>query len=230
MSQERKPSPPRKSEQIKSSKINSDVSLNKKNDGKSRILRASMRSFARNSFEAVSLPEIAREVGLGGPTVHYHFGSKENLWRETVDYAFKDLITRLEAVANASQDAEPEVALKMLCRAFAKFTMEYPESVMLITNENRNPGPRSDWIIERYLRSFHDYFDTAVERAVVSGSIKKVSPIHFTYAVIGATTYFYSILPLTEAMYGDEAKKPKTCETFADFLVDMVFNGVSVEK
>jgi len=198
-------------------------------NGRTRILRAAMTAFANSSFEAVSLPEVAREAGLGGPTVHYHFGSKENLWRETIDYAFKNLIMRLEAVENASQDAEPKAGLKMLCRAFAKFTVEYPESVMLLTNENRNPGPRNDWIIGRYLRPFHDYFDSAVERAVLSGAIKKISPIHFTYAVIGATTYFYSILPLTEAMYGDEAKEPKTCETFSDFLINMVFNGVSVE-
>jgi len=48
--------------------------------------------------------------------------------------------------------------------------------------------------------------------------------------MIGSITNFYSTLPLMGDMYGDQANDPKTGETYADFLIDMIFNGVLVKK
>ncbi|RYE57225.1 MAG: TetR/AcrR family transcriptional regulator, partial [Rhizobiaceae bacterium] len=60
-------------------------------NAKSAILDAALKAFARDGFDGASLPKIAEMAQIAHPLIHYHFGSKDNLWRETVDYALGDL-------------------------------------------------------------------------------------------------------------------------------------------
>ena len=66
-------------------------------EGRDDILNAALKCFAESGFEGTSIADIARAAGVGHPLVHYHFGSKDALWREAVVHAFKDL-----AVADSS--------------------------------------------------------------------------------------------------------------------------------
>lgn len=46
---------------------------------KKAILAASCDLFAKNGFDATSIIEIAREMGISTGTIMYHFGAKENI-------------------------------------------------------------------------------------------------------------------------------------------------------
>lgn len=52
---------------------------------KAQIIAAASKVFARDGFEAASLREILRDAGVNPASAHYHFGSKEVLWRRTVE-------------------------------------------------------------------------------------------------------------------------------------------------
>lgn len=54
-------------------------------DTKAQIIAAASKVFARDGFEAASLREILRDAGVNPASAHYHFGSKEVLWRRTVE-------------------------------------------------------------------------------------------------------------------------------------------------
>ncbi len=55
-----------------------------------RILEVAVDAFAANSYEAVSLRQIAREVGIDVALVHRSFGSKEGLFVAVMDHVFSD--------------------------------------------------------------------------------------------------------------------------------------------
>lgn len=54
-------------------------------DTKAQIIAAASKVFARDGFEAASLREILRDAGVNPASAHYHFGSKEVLYRRTVE-------------------------------------------------------------------------------------------------------------------------------------------------
>src|SRR6267378_6093425 len=70
---------------------------------KNEILEAALTAFARDGFDGASLPKIAEIAKVAHPLIHYYFGSKDNLWRETVDYAFGGLIGEAKAVEASSR-------------------------------------------------------------------------------------------------------------------------------
>ena len=61
------------------------------------ILRTALQEFAEQGYEGATTASIARKVGVTQPLVHYHFGSKEALWRATVDSIFGDLAKEVES-------------------------------------------------------------------------------------------------------------------------------------
>lgn len=56
------------------------------------ILEVSYKLFVEKGYEATNIREICKEVGVGMPTIYYHFQSKENLFYKAYDeYSLKYL-------------------------------------------------------------------------------------------------------------------------------------------
>jgi AcrR family transcriptional regulator len=56
---------------------------------RSRLLQAATDAFAEQGFEGTSLRTIADTAGVSFQLIAYYFGSKEELWVETVDFLFE---------------------------------------------------------------------------------------------------------------------------------------------
>src|SRR3977135_2779066 len=93
---------------------------------KNEILEAALLAFARDGFDGASLPKIAEIAKVAHPLIHYYFGSKDNLWGETVEYAFGGLIGEAKAVEASSRSLSPLQRLRVMIQAFAQFAARYP--------------------------------------------------------------------------------------------------------
>ena len=77
----------------------------KQGDSRADILRAAGTLFAEKGFEAVTVRDIAKEAGVGLPTIYHFFGDKQGLYRTVVlsleessgDYIYKAL-TRVHSI------------------------------------------------------------------------------------------------------------------------------------
>lgn len=191
------------------------------------ILQAALGTFARSGFDGTSMLEVARAAGMGHPLVHYHFGTKEDLWKAAVTFAFSDLARAFEAVELASDGLTAVENLKLLCRAFARFTVRYPEHVALIVNEAKVEGPRFQWLLDNYLRPLHKRLDEAIERAAAAGEIQSIPPVHLTSFVIGSITQFIFARSLVSELYGLDSRNIETVSTHADWMLKVMLDGIS---
>ncbi len=53
-------------------------------DGRNAILKAGIGLFARKGYAAVSVRMICETAGITKPVLYYHFGSKQNLYRQLI--------------------------------------------------------------------------------------------------------------------------------------------------
>jgi len=71
-------------------------------DTKARLFETAMRHFAEFGYEATSLRAIQRELDVNPASAHYHFGSKQALYRKVMESFLHDIqadrLNRLEAV------------------------------------------------------------------------------------------------------------------------------------
>ena len=75
-----------------------------------RLLDAAEKLFCQKGFHATSVRELTTEANCNIAAVNYHFGGKENLYREMFRRQFQFMINgHLETIQNVMQEPEPTV-------------------------------------------------------------------------------------------------------------------------
>lgn len=75
-------------------------------DGKTKLILAAEKLFARGGIEGVSLREIAAAAGQGNHhAVQYHFGSREGLVQAIFDYRMRQMENRRAEMLKAAESA-----------------------------------------------------------------------------------------------------------------------------
>ncbi|MCA6299940.1 MAG: CerR family C-terminal domain-containing protein [Phenylobacterium sp.] len=194
------------------------------------LLDIALQIFARDGFDGAAVSNIAQQAGMGQPLVHYHFGSKENLWRATIAHAFGGLEQILDTASFAVEDLEPTPALKFLIRAFIHFASQHPNHAAIIMAESRSLEPRFTWLVETYLAPLHRLADELIARAVAAGEIRPIPAVHLTTMVVGPTVLYFGGRPIIERLYGADLADAAIAESFADAMVDVFFKGIALPK
>ena len=107
-------------------------------DNRQKIRDQALSLFAARGYEAVGVEQIARAAGVTKPTLYHYFGSKENLYRETLRVVY-DQFFNVE-IGLASMLLPPEELFEAVVRRYYAFLGEHPEFVRLISFENLNGG------------------------------------------------------------------------------------------
>ena len=190
---------------------------------KKEILEAALQAFARDGFDSASLPKIAEIAKIAHPLIHYYFGSKDNLWRETVEYAFGGLIGEATAVEAASRGLSPLHRLRVMVQAFAQFAARYPDHLGLIMAEMRSDSERLAWLRKNYLNAFLGRLARALKDAQEQNEIKKIPVDYLSFILIGSIVSYFSINfdpPRNE-------KSEELANRHAKWVLEVILNGIS---
>lgn len=85
------------------------------------ILDSAVRHFAEHGYAGASLREILRDAGVNVAAAHYHFGSKEEVYRETVSRYLRRLSEeRRDSLKRIEAGLAGEERLRQLIRAYVE--------------------------------------------------------------------------------------------------------------
>ncbi|MGW1563077.1 TetR/AcrR family transcriptional regulator [Streptomyces sp. NPDC002144] len=96
-----------------------------------QLIKAAIGLMAREGVAAGSTRAIAAELGVAQATVHYTFGTKEELYRAVMEQLTHDLIEQVTRAAPA--DASFEETIVTLAEALWHTVLEQPASHQLLT-------------------------------------------------------------------------------------------------
>jgi len=103
-----------------------------------RILRAAARLYATRGYEGTSVREVAEAAGVTKPLVHYHFGSKEQLFASLLRESMDSCRTRFTDAVNRGATAHER--LRALLAAQFERAREAPEIVAFVHEVMSMPG------------------------------------------------------------------------------------------
>src|SRR5689334_21565085 len=98
-----------------------------------RILGAALELFSERGFDGASTRDIATAAGVTQPLLHYHFSSKDDLWRAAVDNVFASLNAALASRTEGLRGVEEPTASRLLLREFIAFCARTPQLHRIIT-------------------------------------------------------------------------------------------------
>lgn len=95
-----------------------------------RLLDAAAQVFARYGFAASSVRMICSQARVNGAAINYHFGSKEELYREVLRYVRRRAYDTYPTTHGLEADSSPDSKLRAFINSF----------LLRIFDEERNPG------------------------------------------------------------------------------------------
>jgi AcrR family transcriptional regulator len=123
--------------------------LSEAGDLKARLLLSALSHFAAKGYDGVQVKEVAEDAGVSKPTLYYHFGSKEGLFRQLCLVSLSSTAVRIQAMvepflaAPIKGAAARDKACLDLSRAYLHLLLESPEFTGFILRSIAVPSPDS---------------------------------------------------------------------------------------
>ncbi len=177
-----------------------------------KVREAALSLFARHGYAAVSMRQIAGEVGVQAGALYNYTPDKQTLLFELLKGHMTDLLA-----AWRGQDApgDPVAALECFTRFHIRFHSERPEEVFISYMELRNLDPDNFEKIEDLRRQYEGALEGILRRGVVQGAFDVAEPKIVAMAIIamltGVNTWFRESgrlsLPEVEEIYWRMVRK-----------------------
>ncbi len=181
-----------------------------------RIHDAALRLFARHGYAAVSMRQIASEVGVQAGALYNYTPDKQNLLFGLLKTHMSDL---LAASAARGQSGDAMARLEDFTRLHIRFNLERPEAVFISYMELRNLSPDNFATIETLRRRYEDVLETILRAGVTASQFAVPDPKIATMAVIsmltGVGTWYHPdgrlSLEQVESIHWDMVRKSVAC-------------------
>lgn len=165
----------------------SGVSM-KNEDTKKMILKKALELFSESGYDAVSVGEIARAVGIKAPSLYNHFPSKQAIFDAIVEETSKEFEKNTDEVAIHVQNSARDVTV------FSKITEDalvekvhqifnislHDENIALfrkmMTIEQFRSDELSKLYSERYVERIVAYHAGIFKSLIAAGELKKEDP------------------------------------------------------
>ena len=177
------------------------------------MLRVAIDLFNRQGYDATSMGDLARELGLTKSAIYHHVPSKEHLLELALDEALGELTAALEAV-RADSSCSPEQRLRAAVRSSVVVLAEHLPAVTLLLRVRGNTPAEQKALARR--RDIDHRLAEMVREAADAGAIRDdVDPL------LASRLLFGTVNSMTEWLRADS-----DAEALADTLTTLAFDGL----
>lgn len=182
-----------------------------------KVRDAALRLFAEHGFAAVSMRQIAAEVGVQAGALYLYTPDKQTLLFELM----RDHLDALLAAWRVREAMPPLDELEAFSRHHIAFHLDRPDLVFIAYMELRNLSPENFAVIETLRGRYEDRLEAILQRGIAAGTFDLSDSKLATMAVIamltGVTTW-----------YRDDGRLSR--EAVADIYWDMVRKAVGFNQ
>jgi TetR/AcrR family transcriptional regulator, cholesterol catabolism regulator len=147
------------------------------------MYRTAAQIFRDRGFDATSVSDIARSLGLTKAGLYHHFESKEALLFEIIMFGLDTV--RDEVLLPVAQIRDPEERLRELILRHARIITRGRGAVAHIGDEVRALPPSARKRIERRMRVYLDLVRGAIAELKAAGRLRPIDPTVAAFSVIG---------------------------------------------
>lgn len=153
------------------------------------IRDAALRLFARHGFAAVSMRQIAAEVGVQAGALYLYTPDKQALLFDLMRDHLEDLLADWQPGTDAA-----EAALEDFVRHHIRYHLDRPDLVFIAYMELRNLTPENFAVIEALRRRYEDQLEAILKRGVAEGVFDvpdtKLATLALIAMLTGVTTWY----------------------------------------
>ena len=192
---------------------------------KDRLIVAAREIMTERNAVEFSLQDVAARSGLNSALVKYHFGNKDGLLLAILE---RDAETSLKQVEKLiARDMPATEKLRIHVSGIIETYFRKPYMNRLVHHLIHERGDEASAAVLRFfVEPLADFQRMILEQGVSSGEFKPVDPGFFYHAVGSACDALFRWHPESRRIWGVATINDAQRRRYADFVVDLVLNGV----
>jgi AcrR family transcriptional regulator len=149
-----------------------------------RIIEASLKLFANESYQAVTMDRVAEAAGVAKGTLYLYFQSKEDLYLGILTDGMESMARNYQA------SVDPQADVKVRLRRAITLSIEFYDQRrdllrLMMTEEPRMPEARNR-LREEWRDRGVRFFNALIEEGVQSGAFRAIDARLATFAILGS--------------------------------------------
>lgn len=176
--------------------------MSKKDETRTRIMSTALQLFSEQGYTRATTKQIAEKANVNEITLFRHFGNKETLFQETLEFYVQEMHLKDEIERLISQDFE-----KSMCEIAVDYLEYCKRNRSLYLIQMRLPDNMKKFVKLKMSRGFKrgiiPYFTHLQSEELVNGDPEKMAAT-FINSILGAYTIFllsndtFSSIPIEE--------------------------------
>lgn len=192
---------------------------------RARILEEARWAFAEKGFDGSNTRDIATAAGTTHAAIRYHFGTKDQLWREMLAEMFFRLRTELYpegSDADTIVSSDPVARFRAFITAYIRYCAEHPEHARIMITESARGGERLKWMAEEFIKPGHVIADIGVQDLVKNGVLPDTWPVSLIYIIVAICQLPFVLAQEVDAIYGVDITSETSIKAHTDTVLKLL--------
>jgi AcrR family transcriptional regulator len=191
---------------------------------RARLLDAAREVFSQQGFQGATVREICRRAEANVAAVNYHFGNKEGLLAEALNFAPLAALQK----ANVKADACPRIRLRLFLRDFMLMLLDEKNAsaqCRIMARELADPTPALDQIVNEAIAPLHEFLGKLL-REIVGDKVSEAELRRCVYSIFGQSQFYRHSHPVLQRLHPKLRYDHKEIEAIADHIADFSLAGI----
>ena len=202
----------------------SELQVTASEQTRARLVEAAREVFSEHGFQGATVREICRRADANVAAVNYHFGSKEALLAEVLNFS------QLSAMQSANIEADgcPEVRLRLFIRDFMLMLLDEKSAsrqCRMMARELADPTPALDKIVREALAPLHEFLGRLVNE-IVGDSVNEAEQLRCVFSILGQCSFYYHSEPVLQRLHPELRYDRDEIAAIAEHIADFSLNGL----
>ncbi len=187
-----------------------------------RILDAAYEAFAKQGFEGANTRAIAATADTTHAAIRYHFGTKDELWREVVRRMYDEVAE--EAVLTPIEETDGLSSTDLLrryLRSYARYSAANVNHALITISESVTGGERLEWMSETFIRPHHQVALDHLKKYVEAGLLPDISPVTLLYIIVSVCQMPFVLSEQMKVLYGVEMTDEDVIDAHIDAVLEI---------
>jgi len=189
-----------------------------------RLLEAAREVFSQHGFQGATVREICRRAEANGAAVNYHFGSKDGLLAEALNFAPLKAMQK----ANVRAGECPRMRLRLFIHDFMLMLLDEknPSSqCQIMARELADPTPALDKIVREAIEPLHEFLGKLV-REITGDNINAAELRRCVHSIFGQCLFYRHSQPVLQRLHPRMRYDHKEIEAIAQHIAEFSLSGI----
>lgn len=192
---------------------------------RSRLVEAARAVFSERGFQGATVREICRRADANVAAVNYHFGSKDGLLAEALNFAQLKKLQADNAVAHAC----PKRRLRLFVADFMLMLLDEnaaSSQCRMMARELADPTPALDKIVQEAIAPLHEFLGQLL-REIAGEAPSEASLRRCVYSLLGQCVFYRNSYPVLQRLHPKLRYDRAEIEAIANHISDFSLAALS---